>query len=256
MKLHHLRNATLVIETQDKVLLVDPMLGDQGASAPSFTLFRFKAQRNPIVGLPDHAMSIVEKTTHCLITHLHPDHLDKAAVQFLKQKNIPVICSVKDEKKLKKRGLNVVQTINYWEPSSFLGGQIEGIPARHGYGFVAKPMGPVMGFYVQLPNEPSLYISADTIYTAAVEKVLKTYQPELAVVAAGSAQMDLFQPLLMKLEDILRFVNDAPGKVLANHMEAVNHCPTTRQQLKAALAAAGTLHKVYIPEDGECIYFN
>lgn len=120
MNIHHLRNATLVIETKDKVILVDPMLGDKGTSAPSFTLFRFKAQRNPIVGLSDHAMSIVEKTTHCLITHLHPDHLDKAAEQFLKQKNIPVICSVKDEKKFKKRGLNVEQAINYWEPSSFL----------------------------------------------------------------------------------------------------------------------------------------
>jgi L-ascorbate metabolism protein UlaG (beta-lactamase superfamily) len=27
MKVHHLRNATLVIETGDKVILVDPMLG-------------------------------------------------------------------------------------------------------------------------------------------------------------------------------------------------------------------------------------
>jgi hypothetical protein len=117
-------------------------------------------------------------------------------------------------------------------------------------------MGNVMGFYMQLPDEKSIYISSDTIYIPEVQKVLKTYQPELVVVAAGSAQMDMFQPLLMKLENILRFVNDAPGKVLANHMEAVNHCPTTRQQLKAALAVAGTLHKVYIPEDGECIDFN
>jgi L-ascorbate metabolism protein UlaG (beta-lactamase superfamily) len=255
MNIHHLRNATLVIETKDKVILVDPMLGDKGTSAPSFTLFRFKAQRNPIVGLPDHAMSIVEKTTHCLITHLHPDHLDKAAEQFLKQKNIPVICSVKDEKKLKKRGLNIVQTINYWEPSSFLGGQIEGIPARHGYGFVAKPMGNVMGFYIQLPDEKSIYISSDTIYTPEVQKVLQDYQPELAVVASGSAQMDIFQPLLMTLDDVLQFVKDAPHKVLANHMEAVNHCPTTREQLRTALEQENLQDKVFIPEDGECIAF-
>ncbi|WP_316928806.1 hypothetical protein [Epilithonimonas tenax] len=35
MKIHHLRNATLVIETEDKVILVDPMLGKKGTAGPS-----------------------------------------------------------------------------------------------------------------------------------------------------------------------------------------------------------------------------
>lgn len=30
MKLHHLRNATLFIEIQEKFILVDPMLGEKG----------------------------------------------------------------------------------------------------------------------------------------------------------------------------------------------------------------------------------
>ncbi|WP_439479868.1 MBL fold metallo-hydrolase [Chryseobacterium aquaticum] len=251
MKIHHLRNATLVIETGNKVILVDPMLGKKGTAGPTFTLFRFKPQRNPIVDLPNNAMEIVEKTTHCLLTHLHPDHLDKEAENFLKSRQIPVICSVKDEKALRKKGLNIFQTVDYWQETEFLGGKIQGIPAVHGYGFVAKPMGNVMGFYIELPNEKSIYLSADTIYTEDVHKVLTQLKPEIAVVACGTAQLDVFLPLLMNMEDILKFVKNAPNNVIANHLEAVNHCPTRREDLRKAVTELGLIEKIFIPKDGE-----
>lgn len=251
MKVHHLRNATMVLETQDKVLLVDPMLGKKGTAGSPFTLFRFKPQRNPIVDLPKNTLEIVEKTTHCIITHLHPDHLDQEAENFLRTKQIPIICSFKDEKTLRKKGLNVSQTVDYWKEQGFLGGKIIGIPAVHGYGFVAKPMGNVMGFYIELPNEKSIYLSADTIYTDDVYQVLINLKPEIAVVACGTAQLDVFQPLLMRMDDILKFVENAPNQVIANHLEAVNHCPTTRAQLKEELTKKELSHKVFIPFDGE-----
>ncbi|GAB5524826.1 MAG: MBL fold metallo-hydrolase [Roseivirga sp.] len=256
MKIHHIRNATMVIETGDKVLLIDPMLGKRGASAPPFAVIRFKARRNPILDLPANAMDIVNKTTHCLITHLHPDHLDEAGMDFLKLKSIPVTCSIKDEKTLRKKGLNVTATVDYWKQSDFQGGTILGIPARHGYGFVAKPMGNVMGFFIELPDEKSIYLSSDTIYTEAVDKVLKEYKPDISVVACGSAQLDVFKPLLMTMEDIVRFVKNAPSKVIANHLEAVNHCPTTRKSLREALIKEGLSEKTLIPEDGEVMELN
>ena len=255
MRIHHLRNATMIIETGDIVLLIDPMLGKKGTAAPSFTLFRFKPQKNPIIDLPEGAMQLVNKTTHCLITHLHPDHLDKAAERFLISNNIPVICSVRDEAILKKRGLNVQLAVDYWQKSEFIGGQIEGIPARHGYGFVAKPMGNVMGYFIQWNNEKSVYLSSDTIYTEDVDKVLKQYKPDVAVVACGSAQLDIFKPLLMTMEDILKFIKNSPFEVIANHLEALNHCPTTREQLRMELKERGFMEKVFIPEDGEYIDF-
>lgn len=250
MKIQHFRNATMVIEVDDKVILVDPMIGPVG-TMPPFTFFRFKPQRNPIVPLPDNCRSVLEKVTHCLVTHQHPDHLDKAAVEYLLQKKIPVICSVLDEKALIKKGLNVFQTVEYWQKTDFWGGKIEGIPARHGYGFVAKPAGNVMGFYMEFPNQPSIYLSSDTIYTTDVKKVLKEYQPDISVVAAGSAQFDIFKPLLMTVEDVIRFTRDAPGKVIMNHLEAVNHCPTTRKDLKKRLINEELIGKVWIPKDGE-----
>jgi L-ascorbate metabolism protein UlaG (beta-lactamase superfamily) len=254
MKFHHLRNATLVIETDEHVILVDPMLGKRKTIAP-FTLFRYKPKRNPLVALPKNSREILSKVTHCLITHLHPDHIDKAGEVFLRRKNIPVTCSIKDEKTLTTRGLNIVQSLNYWEPQEFLNGKITGIPAIHGYGFIAKLMGNVMGFHIELANEKSVYISSDTIFTEHVQKVLVEFKPEIAVVACGTARLDIGQPLLMRMNDILKFVALAPNQVFANHLEALNHCPTTRKELREALSENGLLDKVSIPEDGENVSY-
>jgi L-ascorbate metabolism protein UlaG (beta-lactamase superfamily) len=254
MNIHHFRNATLLIEAGDQFILVDPMLGKPGTISP-FSVVRFKARKNPIVPLPERCLPLLEKVTHCLITHKHPDHIDKAAERFLSEKGIPVTCSKLDEKVFKKKGLKVVQTLDYWKPDTFLGGEITGIPARHGYGFIAGPMGNVMGFHVELPNAPSVYISADTIYTPDVERALTELKPDIAVVACGTAQLDMGKPLLMTLDDIVAFIKTAPGKVAANHMEALNHCPTTRIELKERLKQEGLLEKVEIPEDGESVVF-
>lgn len=254
MKIHHLRNATLVIETEENVILVDPMLGKR-KTIPPFTIFRYNPKRNPLVALPKNSREILSKVTHCLITHLHPDHIDKAGEVFLRRKSIPVICNVKDEKKLTQRGLNIIQTLEYWTPQPFLGGRIIGIPAVHGYGFIAKLMENVMGFFIELPNEKTVYISSDTIFTDDVQKVLIELKPDISTVACGTARLDIGQPLLMKMNDILRFVTLAPGKVFANHLEALNHCPTTREELKRALSQNNLLSKTAIPNDGYAIEY-
>ena len=215
MIIHHIRNASMIIETSDHVLLIDPMIGDVGTAAPPFSFIRFKPKKNPIISLPKGAMDLIEKTTHCLITHQHADHLDKAALDFLRENNTPVTCSHLDKEDLNKKGLQIVNSIEYHKTHDFLGGSIEGIPARHGYGYVAKPMGNVMGYYIQLPNEPSVYLSSDTIYTEDVQNTLLIKQPDISVVACGSAQLDIFKPLLMTIEDITRFIGDALLRLFA-----------------------------------------
>jgi len=254
MKIHHIRNATFVIETGSDHILVDPMLGKKGF-LPPFSFFRFKARRNPTVDLPNNSEAILDKVTHCLITHLHPDHIDSTGKKFLIENNIPVICSVKDVSKLKKDGLNITKGLKYWQKDDFLGGTILGVPAKHGYGFVAKLMGNVIGFHLELPNTPTLYISADTIYTDAVDKVLSELKPDITVLASGTAQFDFGKPLIMDSEDIIKLVKSSPNKVYANHIESLNHCPMTRNQLKTLLAKHTLLDKVCIPEDGETITF-
>jgi len=253
VKIHHIRNATFVIEANEKFILVDPMLGSRGFMPP-FAFLRFKAKRNPIVDLPHNYKSILDKVTHCLITHLHPDHIDSKGKQFLVKNNIPVICSIKDVKALKKDGLHIYTSLKYGQNIPFLNGNIIGVRAKHGYGFVSSLMGNVIGFYLKLPNEPSVYISADTIYTDAVADTISTFKPDLTVLAAGMAQFDFGKQLIMNFEDILKFVDRSPNKVYANHLEALNHCPTTRIKLKNLLIKNNLIEKVYIPEDGDSFH--
>lgn len=255
MKIHHLRNATLILETAQQVIIIDPALGAKG-SIPPLSFFRAKrVERNPTVPLPDQADALLPKVTHCLITHLHPDHLDEAGTTWLRANNIPIYCSQHDAKKLKKKGLTIAQALDYHQKIDALGGTLEGIPAVHGYGLVAKLMGKVMGFHLALPEEPSVYISSDTVLTPTVQQVLREQRPDLVAVAAGGARLDILQPLLMRLDEVVDLVAQAPQQVLAHHLEALNHCPTTRAKLRAALQQRGLLHKVWIPEDGEANVF-
>jgi L-ascorbate metabolism protein UlaG (beta-lactamase superfamily) len=240
----------MVIETSKDVILIDPMLSEKG-SMPSFTEKRCNPQNNPIVELPESCSRILDKVTHCMITHLHTDHLDKPGEEFLIERNIPIICSILDEDELKKRGLKVILSLEYWKKTLAFGGYIVGIPALHGYGEVAKLMGKVMGYVIQLPQQPIIYLSSDTIFTDDVKNAIETFKPEIAVMASGTAQLDEYEPILMTLDDILAFTENAPKHVIANHLEAVNHCTTSRKMLKTTLLKKNLLNKVWIPNDGE-----
>ena len=92
--------------------------------------------------------------------------------------------------------------------------------------------------------------------TPTVRHVLAELQPDLAVLAAGRASLDWGKPILMPLNEMLEFVQLAPGKVIATHMEALNHCPVTRAQFRGAMIQAGLIDKVFIPDDGNVLTLN
>jgi len=55
------------------------------------------------------------------------------------------------------------------------------------------------------------------------------------------------------VDEVLEFPRLAPGTVVATHLEALNHCPTTRVELRSELDRAGLSSRVRIPEDGESV---
>ncbi len=259
MKIHHLRNATFVIESGANHILIDPHLSGKG-ELPPFAFFRHKPKKNPTVPLPDNATEILNKVTHCLVTHsqkwgieplTHTDHFDNPGKSFLRKNNIPVVCLQQDVSYMKKNGIKVEAELHYWQAESLLGGQITAVPAQHGHNWTHYLMANGAGFYVKLPDEPSIYISGDTVYTDDVERALSELKPDIAVVAAGCASLDVGGAILMPLEEIITFTQKAPNKVIANHLESLNHCPTTRSQLKQELKKRELLSKTFIPDDGE-----
>ncbi|MCP4022105.1 MAG: MBL fold metallo-hydrolase [Desulfobacteraceae bacterium] len=261
MKIHHLRNATFVIESGLNHILIDPMLSRKG-QLPTFTHFRHKPARNPIVPLPDNALKFLDKVTHCFITHsqklgiellTHTDHLDTPGKVFLRKKGIPVVSHKKDAAYLEKNKINVDKKLSFWQVEPLLGGQITAVPSKHGHSWIHNFMATGTGFYLELPDEPTIYISGDTVYTGDVHRVLTEFKPDICVVASGSASLDMGGPILMPLDEIISFIEKAPNKVISNHLEALNHCPTTRLQLKQELEKRGLLSKTFIPNDGETL---
>ncbi len=254
MKIHHLRNATIVLEAGGKRILVDPMLGPEG-SLPPLAVIRHKARRNPTVELPDNTEQILAELDAALITHCrfgHQDHFDKAGNALLRDRSLPVYCHSKDVKFLQKKGLRT-EPITPHQSRDFFDGEITAFHAVHGYGIIGKLMGPGVGYLIKLPSEPSIYLSGDTVLTNEVKNVLTEHKPDIALVHAGSASLDVGRPILMPMHELLEFMRLAPGQVVANHMEAVNHCPTTRVQLREEAEKAGFDDKLITPKNGQTV---
>lgn len=255
MKLHHLRNATFVLEAAGERILVDPMLGRRG-QAPPLAVLRSRPKRNPTVDLPPNAGQALDGITAGLITHFrrgHVDHLDRAGRKLLKARGVPVWCRAGDQGPLRRRGIDARPVAPQETVPFVAGGTVTAFPAVHGYGVTARLMGPGAGYLVELPDEPSVYISGDTVLTPHVREVLAERRPGVAIMAAGTAQLDVGRPILMPLDEQMEFVRLAPGVVVANHLEAVNHCQTSRADLAERLAAEGLAGRVRIPADGEVV---
>jgi L-ascorbate metabolism protein UlaG (beta-lactamase superfamily) len=255
VKIQQIRNATIILELGAHRILIDPMLAPKDA-LPPLRVFSAR-QRNPLVELPDAAEQALAGVTHCLITHCqkgHFDHLDRAGKRWLRERQIPVICTPHDAPYLAQRGLNV-QALpdDHQAGSPFFGGWIRTVRCTHGEGVIGKLMEHGVGYLIEIPGEPSLYLAGDTVLTSRVRDFVLRHQPEVSVVPAGGARFDLGGDVIMGVEDVLEFTRLSRGTVVANHLEAISHCPVTREGLANAAAEAGVLHRLRIPEDGQVL---
>ena len=81
---------------------------------------------------------------------------------------------------------------------------------------------------------------------------LDEYRPAVTVVNAGGARFAAGDPITMDEDDVVRVCRHAPEtRVVAVHMEAINHCLTTRAALRERLEREGLAGQASIPEDGE-----
>ena len=254
MKITQLRNATVVIHYKDKVILVDPMLAPKGA-IPALKYVTGKRRRNPLVEMPDETASILKKVTHCLITHCqkgHFDHLDRAGTKWLRKNNIPVFCTEQDETYLIKKGLDT-HVLNNKKANPFFDGDISLVPCVHGKGIIGSFMANGYGYYIQQRNEPSVYLTGDTILTDDVSNSITRYQPDVVVIPAGGAKFDLGSEVIMGLEGAIKIGELTKKRVIANHLESLDHCPVTREELQKEVHKRGWESRFYIPRDGETI---
>lgn len=257
MKITQIRNATLLIEAAGRRVLVDPMLASQGA-LPSLKYLGGQRRRNPIVELPQGTDALLAQATHVLITHCqkgHFDHLDRAGKRWLRERRLPVLCMPDDAPYLRARGLDA-QALNAQGPTEVLGGRITPVACLHGRGWIGKLMAHGHGYILEWPGEPVLYVAGDTVLTDNVLGAIRGLASDsVSVLPAGGAAMDLGGELIMDADQALRAVAAGKGRFVLNHLEALDHCPTRRADLRAEAHRRALQGRVQVPADGETLAF-
>jgi L-ascorbate metabolism protein UlaG (beta-lactamase superfamily) len=97
-----------------------------------------------------------------------------------------------------------------------------------------------------------VYLTGDTVLTDTVRDVLAKHQPDVCIVPGGGARLDLGGPVLMDLDELVEFIELAPGRVIINHIGALNHCPIRFDDIRQRLAE-DQQERVHLVADGESV---
>ncbi|MGY3714666.1 MBL fold metallo-hydrolase [Sutcliffiella cohnii] len=249
MNIQQIRNATIVVNYAGKKFLIDPMLAKKGAYPPSPNAPR-QDQNNPLVELPTSIDTIIEGIDAVIVTHLHYDHWDEAAIKAL-PKDIKLFTqNEEDAIEIRNAGFRNVEVLQ--EDTVFDGIQIIKTKGEHGRGEILKLAGLVCGVAFKHANEKTLYVAGDTVWYDAVQEVIDTHKPEIIVVNAGDNQFFEGGSLVMGKDDVYEVYKAAPNaKIITVHMEAVNHWGLSREELKNFLTNKDIASSVLVPDDGE-----
>jgi L-ascorbate metabolism protein UlaG (beta-lactamase superfamily) len=252
VRIFFVRHATFLLEMGGMRMLVDPMLGAAG-TAPAVPNTP-NAKPNPLVDLPfgeEGLADLIESTDAVLVTHTHNDHWDGRAQELLPKDGL-VLCQPEDEARISGAGFTNVSAV---DPGlAWRGLRLLRTGGRHGTGEIGRQMAPVSGFVIRAEGSPSLYVAGDTIWCDEVEEALRDHRPDVIVVNAGAARFLEGDPITMTAGDVARVRQAAPeARVIAVHMEAINHCLLTRPELAEELAERGLDGQVEIPADGRTI---
>lgn len=240
----------MILHFDQHSLLVDPMLSKPKSFIP-FRLWGKSRSRNPLVPLPEETDQSLKTVTGIVLTHNHPDHFDRAGQEWAKTNAVPVWTENRAVAKLKKRGLDArdLRTAGI--------GDIEVIPSIHGRGIMGKLLGRVVGYYITPPSQPSIYLIGDSIMTDSVMDAIGRLKPDIIVAPAGSANMGIGGDILFSIDELVVLAKHAPdSQIVFNHLEALDHCPTTREKLRARMHAEGLSKQIHIPEDGDELVFD
>lgn len=248
MKIQLIRNATMKFFYGPLCFLTDPYL------APKHSLPTYAGKSaNPTVDLPMPIADVVSGVQMTLLSHAHGDHFDKAAQDAL-PKDWLIFCQPSNEERIRQLGFSNVRPVA--DEVDWQGIRITRTAGQHGSGDVLDEMGVVSGYVISKAGEPVIYWVGDSILTDEVLRAVDRYKPDVILTHSCGAVWGKDKILiLMDAAQTIELCKYAPmSRVVAIHMEAVDHATVSRSDLARERDKAGiTNERLLIPPDGEII---
>jgi len=246
-----LRHATLLLKIGALKILVDPMLSSKDEMDPVQNCGN--DIRIPMVDLKidrEELSRILTEVDAVVISHMHRDHWDAAAQQLIEKTKL-IICQPSDAEKIGAQGFLNVLPVK--DKIILKGITINRTKGKHGTGEIGRKMGEVSGFVFK-NDEVTIYVAGDTIWCDDVENALNNFKPGVTVLNAGGAQFLTGDPITMTPADIIKVHQQLLStKIIAVHMDTVNHCFITRSDLQKLITENKLTHSVFIPLDNDLI---
>lgn len=172
--------------------------------------------------------------------HGHKDNLDWEGLELIAQ-GIPTLSTRQAADDL--FGGSVIGLDN-WESYDFGVVTITAMPALHGPPGSEPMVGPVIGFMLESPGEPSIYVSGDNASLPLVQQIADRFAPvDIALLFAGAARVDeIDADLTLNSTDAATAAKTLGARLVVGlHTEDWTHFSHTRTQLEEAFEGTGVL---------------
>ena len=197
------------------------------------------------------------KAPVCTWTHIHPDHYDETVKQHL-PKDILYYTQPQDKATVEQDGFTRVEVI---EDKMTMGDMtIYRVSGYHGFGRIGEIMGPVSGYVLTAEGCPTVYLMGDCKWEDCIREMAERFKPDYIVVNSGGAVFPEFSKvdgcIIPDEAEVMQMLDELPAhiKLIAVHMDAIDHCQTTREILRnEAWHHGADMNRLIIPEDGETI---
>jgi len=137
-----------------------------------------------------------------------------------------------------------VRGFDDWESVETHGITVTIVPALHGPPGSEGRVGPVVGFVLEAPDEPTVYVSGDNASLPLVEQIADRFPDiDIALLSAGAARVPgIPVPLTLTSKDAAKAASIlSASRVVGLHTEDWAHFSETRDDLEAAFAGTDLL---------------
>lgn len=256
-----IRSATVKITVGGAVFLIDPMLSPKG-TWPGFAGTVNSEARNPLIDLPMSVEEILRDVDAVVLTHIHEDHWDEGARKLL-PKDLPIFINDEPHRQaIMKAGFTNVTVLD--SNIVFKDVRLSPMLSQHGTDEemhnpeLGAALDTTMGVLFEKPGCRSVYLVGDSVWKPFVSDQIGAHRPDVIVLNTGNALMTEFpESIIMGTKDFVRAYREASwAKIVAVHMDAINHCVLRRHDLRAVIKARKfDLERALVPDDGEILTF-